>query len=133
MHVKRLATKLPSDTVEISHPSHNNYLIKEEPGHIYLNIVDMAHLSHEFTYPIISAAVNFMKDKIDTCQIIIHCNQGVSRSPALALVFLAKILNEISKESYDLAKDDFIELYPPYCPGIGVDNYLRKHWNDLNF
>lgn len=113
-------------------PNHPNYLIKECGNHLYLNMVDMNKLMHQFTEPIIKKAMGFMKDKVENNNILIHCNVGLSRSPALALVFLAKVSEEISNDSYDNAKKDFIKLYPSYQPGMGVDNYLREHWKDLN-
>ena len=112
-------------------PTHPNYLVKEDEKHIYLNIVDMDKLMHKFTGPIIKSAIEFIKKNIQNNNILIHCNVGLSRSPAIALVFLAKVSNEISDESYDDAKNDFLELYPAYQPGMGVDNYLRKHWDEL--
>lgn len=114
-------------------PNHPNYLIKENGKHLYLNMVDMDRLMDKFTRPIINKAMEFMRENIKDHNILIHCNVGLSRSPGLALVFLAKISKEISNDSYDEAKKDFIKLYPAYQPGRGVDDYLRKYWDELNF
>ncbi len=64
-------------------------------------------------------------------RILINCNQGESRAPSLALLFLAKYRNEISSESFDSAKLDFLRIYPYYQPGQGIQTYLREKWNDL--
>lgn len=113
--------------------SHENYLIKENEKHLYLNMVDMDRLMREFTEPIIKKAIEFIKNNIKKNKIFIHCNVGLSRSPALALIFLAKVSGEISDKSYDEAKNDFLKLYPSYQPGRGIDDYLRKQWNVFNF
>ena len=112
--------------------NHPNYLILERSNHLFLNMVDMdMRLSHEFTEPIVTAALDFIENHIDTKGILIHCNLAQSRSPALAMVFLAKRKSSISNETYPLAKEDFIKLYPNYTPGRGVESYLIKHWRDL--
>ncbi len=114
--------------------NHPNYLIKEVGNHLYLNMVDMnTPLMAKFTDPIIKLALIFIKSSIDNKKkVLIHCNLGLSRSPSLALVYLAKISKIINNASYDLAKFDFIKLYPAYSPGLGIDSYLRRYWEELN-
>ena len=117
---------------KILNQSHKNYLIKEEENHLYLNIIDNDKFDNRFAEPMIRKAIEFMKNNIKENNILIHCNVGLSRSPSIALVFLAKVSEEISNESYDDAKKDFLKLYPAYQPGLGVDNYLREYWEDLD-
>ena len=112
--------------------THSDYLIKEDEKHLYLNMVDNDIWIPKFIEPMIKKFIEFMKKNINN-NILIHCNVGLSRSPALALIFLAKVSKEIKNDSYDDAKKEFIQLYPAYQPGRGVDDYLRKYWNELNF
>ena len=112
--------------------NHPNYLILERDNHLFLNMVDMdQQLSHEFTEPIISAALKFIEENIQSKKVLIHCNLGQSRSPALALLFLAKRENVLSNENYQEAKEDFIRICPQYCPGRGIEIYLLNHWSQL--
>ncbi|OFX51315.1 MAG: hypothetical protein A2046_03985 [Bacteroidetes bacterium GWA2_30_7] len=112
--------------------NHPYYLILERGNHLFLNMVDMdVPLSHEFTEPIVTTALDFIDRNIATKKILIHCNLAQSRSPALALLFLAKRKGIINNESYQRAKEDFIKLYLNYNPGKGVESYLIKHWGDL--
>lgn len=112
--------------------NHPNYLIFEKEKHLYLNMVDMnMPLSHEFTEPIISTALDFIEIHIKSKKILIHCNLGYSRSPAIALLFLAKRKKNITNESYNKAKEDFTKKYANYNPGRGIDSYLNKYWNEL--
>ena len=39
-------------------PDHENYLIKEEGKHLYLNMVDMDSLMHRFAEPMIKKLLN---------------------------------------------------------------------------
>lgn len=112
--------------------THPNYLVNEKSNHLYLNMVDSNQIPSKFGEPMVAKAIEFIKNKIKENNILIHCNQGFSRSPALALVFLAKVSKEISNNSYDEAKNDFLQLYPTYNPGLGIDNYLRRYWEDLD-
>ncbi|VVB82724.1 Dual specificity phosphatase, catalytic domain [uncultured archaeon] len=130
------ACKIPCHQMAVGYKgslpkNHQNYLIKEDEKNLYLNMIDNDIWSPQFIAPMIKRYVEFMKKNIKN-NVLIHCNVGLSRSPALALIFLAKISKEISNDSYDDAKNDFLKLYPAYKPGYGVDDYLRKYWNDLN-
>ena len=68
--------------------THPNYLIFENGSHLFLNMVDMdIPLSHEFTEPIVTIALNFIEKQITTKNILVHCNLGQSRSPALVMLY----------------------------------------------
>ena len=91
----------------------------------------MARLSHKYTEPIVLAALNFIERNIGSKKVLIHCNRGQSRSPALALLFLAKRRKSICNDSYDVAKEEFIKLCPNYLPGMGVQSYLAQYWGAI--
>ena len=88
-------------------------------------------LSHFYTKPIIIKALNFIESSIKENNVLIHCNQGCSRAPSLALLYLAKRKGVIDNDSYQRAKDDFKKLGAFYTPGNGINIYLTKRWNDL--
>ena len=112
--------------------THPNYLIFERDNHLFLNMVDMdMPLSHEFTKPIVTVALNFMDKHITTKSILVHCNLGQSRSPALVMLFLAKRQQTISNDSFEDAKRDFVDIFPNCQFGSGVKTYLTNFWNDL--
>ncbi len=113
-------------------PTHPNYLTKETEDHLYLNMVDMtAPLSHKFTEPIITTAMNFIERNIKTKNVLIHCNLGMSRSPALALLFLAKKAKILPNTNYKDAKEEFVKLFPLYKPGRGIEIYLTEYWDEI--
>ena len=111
---------------------HPEYLVATRDSDLYLNIVDMDRkLSHDYTEPIVSAALDFIDENIESREVLIHCNKGQSRSPALAMLFLAKRREEISNTSYHQAKREFKDLYPQYRPGNGVEAYFSDYWDRL--
>lgn len=111
---------------------HPEYLIAPRETDLYLNIVDMERkLSHEYTEPIILAALDFIDDHLGSRQVLVHCNEGRSRSPSLAMLYLAKRAGVITDASYSEARSAFQELYPMYAPGRGIEAYLVDYWSDL--
>ena len=111
---------------------HPEYLTAQRDGDLYLNLVDMdRELSHEFTEPIVAAALDFVEEHHGEQPVLIHCNKGQSRSPALALLYLAKRAGEVPDSSYAEAREEFQELYPKFLPGFGVGTYLQNYWSEL--
>lgn len=112
--------------------NHPNYLVLEEETDLYLNMVDMDRKQqHQFMEPMISATLDFVEQHLNSKQILFHCNQGQSRSPCLAMLYLAKRANKISDKSYEQASIEFRELYPNFNPGRGIHLYLQDYWNQL--
>lgn len=87
-------------------------------------------LLSKYTNPIIKSALNFIRDHIKAEKILVHCNQGQSRSPSIGLVYLAQNGN-ISSTSYINAKKEFVKIYPEYLPGKGLELYLHKNWESV--
>jgi hypothetical protein len=63
--------------------------------------------------------------------ILIHCNEGLSRAPSLALLYMAKGLGAIPNDSYAAARKEFEKIYPEYRPGQGIQTYLTDNWGRL--
>lgn len=111
--------------------SHPNYLIFENNKHLVLNMVDMEQELHpKYTNPIMSAAMIFIEKYIEMNKILIHCNQGQSRSPSIALIYIAR-KSIINNESFSTAAKEFIQLYQYYQPGRGIAAYMNRNWNYL--
>ncbi|MBD8879833.1 hypothetical protein IHE49_05015 [Rhodanobacter sp. 7MK24] len=114
--------KLPS--------SHPNYLVFEQGSDLYLNIIDP---------PVPMFMPLLFKSFLDFSvmhwnggkKLIIHCNQGESRAPSLALLFLARSISAIDDSSYSSARNEFKTLYPRYQPGKGIETYFTQNWPKL--
>lgn len=109
---------------------HPEYLIAVRSDDLYLNMVDMDRLEHEFIDPILKAALDFIDQHSSKGgKITIHCNQGISRAPSIAMLYLAKREKSLPGESFDEAVEAFRVSYPRYEPGRGISDYLRGHWH----
>lgn len=109
--------------------NHPNYLIYEREYHLFLNMIDPNEPL--FMPPLFVASLDFIERHISKRKVLIHCNEGLSRSPSLALLYLAKRAKVINGKSYGAAVEDFIKLFPSYRPGRGIALYLHLHWKKL--
>lgn len=109
---------------------HENYLILEKASDLYLNIIDPP--VPMFPPELFSAFFSFGKRHWDAKKsLLIHCNQGESRAPSLGLLFIAKYLQLVRNDSYEVAREDFLKIYPAYNPGKGLKKYLTDNWAAL--
>jgi len=118
-----------SGTLPQDHPE---YLTARDDSDLYLNLSEMEReLSQEFTKPIITAALDFIEEYHGKQPVLVHSNEGRSRSPALVLLYLAKRAGEVPDASYDEAREEFQDLYPKFLPEFGVGTYLQNYWSEL--
>ena len=110
--------------------NHKYYLKYETKSDLYLNIIDP---------PIPLLKIETFKYFLDFVQriwyiekrdILIHCNQGKSRSPSLAILALA-YLEIIDNDSYKSARENFESYGIEYTPGKGIERFLSDHWLEL--
>ena len=123
-HVKAVGY---SGSLPSTHPS---YLVLEYPDDLFLNIIDPP--VPLFKPELFSAFLSFaMRKQEEGKSLLIHCNQGESRAPSLALLFMAKVTGAVSNDSYASARADFEKLFPGYRPGRGIATYLGARWDNL--
>lgn len=108
--------------------SHPHYLVYESGHHLYLNLIDPPQPL--FMIPSFTAFLEFVDRKIVDCDVLIHCNQGESRAPSLALLYMSKRLGTLPNESYDLAAQAF-QFRFPYRPGKGIQTWLTRNWDSI--
>ena len=108
-----------------------NYLGVEESRQLWLNLMD----SEEPAFRV-SSFQRFLafarRWHAAGKRLVIHDNKGKSRAPSLALLFLAKITEELPNTSYDDAYDGFERICPDYKPGAGIEQFLREHWKEID-
>lgn len=107
---------------------HQHYLAKRTPSALYLNLIDppvplfqRQSFQHFF---------DFTDSLAQDTHLHIHCNQGQSRAPSLALLIMAKRLNALPNDSYAAARAAFSHHYP-YAPGKGLSVFLQSEWHSL--
>ena len=76
-------------------------------------------------------ALDFIDRWYPTKDILINCDQGQSRSPTVALLYLTKRLGTLPGSSFDAARAEFQEIYPSYAPK-GIADFVSAHWDDIN-
>lgn len=107
--------------------NHPNYLYLDDGYNLYLNMID-PHVPL-FRIETFWVFLGFYGRHHRQRSVLIHCNQGMSRSPSLAMLALA-CLGEINTDSYELAMSDFSELCE--CePGKGIACFMSENWAEL--
>jgi hypothetical protein len=110
--------------------THPNYLVLERDPHLYLNMIDPP--IPLFKLSLFTSFLSFATRQLDRdIPTLIHCNQGESRAPTLALLLLSKKLGVISTESFESARYEFRDKFPAYAPGIGIQRFVTEHWSEL--
>lgn len=108
--------------------SHPNYFALQRKYHLYLNLIDppvplfMIESFHAF--------FGFVDYQIPDRPVLIHCNQGQSRAPSLALLYASKRLGIFPADTFADAAAAFRTRYN-YEPGAGIASWLTGHWSDL--
>jgi predicted protein tyrosine phosphatase len=107
---------------------HPEYLMAFRGDRLILNLVDVedpAYIRDE----IMDSSVIFIHEHLKAGQrVLVHCNQGMSRSPSIAMLYLATHTERLSRDSFEQAFTSFREMYPPFSPAGGVLGFLRKRW-----
>jgi hypothetical protein len=106
---------------------HPEYLVARRPGRIVLNLVDVADVRY-VAVEIVDAALEEIHANIATSRVLVHCNQGLSRSPSIAFLYLVKFTDGLSRRDLQSDLTQFIGLYPPYAPAQGMADFVRVNW-----
>lgn len=106
---------------------HPEYLIARRPGRLILNLVDVDDVRY-IGAEIVDAALAAIGENIQSSKVLVHCNQGASRSPTIAFLYLAKYTDTFRGLGYDEALAAFRAIYPPYNPARGMSDYARLNW-----
>lgn len=105
-----------------------HYIILERGNHLSLNWIDgPARYYESGGLSVFSLVLDFIQENTP---ILIHCDQGKSRSATLGLLYLAKRARSISNASFEAARDDFRIIYPDYQPA-GIADYVADNWKKI--
>jgi protein-tyrosine phosphatase len=107
--------------------SHEYYFVLETENNLFLNMVDTSVPLFDFS--LFEATVQFL-DKHSGTPTLIHCNQGISRSRTLALVYLA-VKGLIPNGSYDEAVYYYTETDKIKFPYRGIHHFVKQNWTTL--
>lgn len=97
-----------------------------EKNHLILNMVD-TDSPEFFRDEMINEAVAYAIEGLNKGKyVLIHCNQGESRAPSLAILVLRKM--GVFKGSFSKSVVLFHNIYPNYNPKSGIYKYVQIHW-----
>ena len=108
--------------------THPEYLIAWRNDRLILNLVDVDDPSY-ISPEIVDAALDAVRDNIQHSKILLHCNQGQSRSPSIALLYLLKHTDILGQKDMAAAIAAFRAIYPPFAPARGMAEYIRLNWH----
>ena len=110
--------------------NHPEYLIARRGNRLILNLVDAP--SPEYVpKDIIDAALEFIELSLQSDnKVLVHCNEGGSRSPGIGLLYLVKYTNHLPKNNFIEAENVFRSIYPAYNPKNGIRGFIMKNWGD---
>lgn len=108
--------------------NHSEYLIAKRDHRLILNLFDADDPKY-ITKEIIDAALEFIEESLSNDKkVLVHCNQGMSRSPGIVMLYLAQ-KGEISSKSFQQALNEFIKVYPRCNLASGIRGFLEQHWD----
>lgn len=110
-------------------PKGPEQLLARREQHLFLNMRDAEEPTFYSKEALIDPALAFMDEmRAKEANILIHCEQGLSRSPSLALLYLATRLGALPNASLAAAEEQFKTLYPNYSPGYGIWAHMQRNW-----
>lgn len=108
--------------------NHPEYLVARRDNRLILNMVD-ADNPLFFDIGMINQALDFIAEEYSIGRsVLIHCNQGESRGPSVALLYLTARACVLPTGSHAEAEQAFQLIYPAYAPKYGIREHLRINW-----
>lgn len=109
-----------------------NEVLVYEDNHLFVNWVDSADMKYfDFNNKGVEVFINildFIDKWITVKNVFVHCDEGISRSPTIAMMYLAKRRKEISCKDHIYAERDFSNIYEMYWAGKGIQDFVFKNW-----
>ncbi|MCA1458080.1 dual specificity protein phosphatase family protein [Bradyrhizobium sp. BRP22] len=107
---------------------HEEYLFAFRGDRLCLNLVDVDNVDY-VNKKVVEAGISFIGQQIaDSKKVLVHCNQGQSRGPGLALLYLGATEGMWASMHPADAMLRFTELYPMFSPANGMAEYVLKNW-----
>lgn len=109
---------------------HPEYLFARRDNRLALNLIDVADVRF-MPLDLWSAAMSFISEHYEQGRdVLVHCNQGGSRAPSVALLWMSQFYpwRDLSAEE---AEEQFRELYPAYNPAAGPRDFVRENWANM--
>ena len=107
---------------------HEEYLFAFRGDRLCLNLVDVDSIDY-VNKVLIEAALRFIGQSLDEGKkVLVHCNQGQSRGPSIALLYLGTVDPDFKGLGAADAMLKFQGIYPQYEPANGIAEDLIRNW-----
>jgi hypothetical protein len=106
---------------------HPEYLMAKREDKLILNLVDVDNPTY-ISKDIIDAAIEAIRENILLKKVLLHCNQGGSRSATIGLLYL-HLIDIISTNNFNEAEQQYLKLYPHYNPANGMRSFALNNWD----
>ncbi len=104
------------------------YLFAKRHNRLILNMID-ADDPRYIPAELVDTAIAFIAEQLeDGTKVLVHCNQGRSRSPAIGLLYLVSHTNLVPKACLEDAEIAYRRIYAPYFPAMGIRGYMLRNW-----
>lgn len=108
---------------------HPEYLMAKRDNRLILNLVDVENPAY-IAKEIMDEALQFIDQSLEAGKkVLVHCNQGMSRSPGIGLLYLAK-KGGINNASFQEALAEFEKIYPGINMAGGIRGFLEGNWGE---
>jgi predicted protein tyrosine phosphatase len=109
--------------------NHPEYLFARRGNRLILNLVDAPDARY-IPKELIDLAINTIQESLSQGKkILVHCNEGRSRSAGIGLLYLLAV-NDLDCTDFDDAEIKYRKKYPEYNPNKGVRDFLIDHWQE---
>lgn len=110
-------------------PKGNDYLAAKKGDRMALNFID-PHDPNFIPRAMIDKGLEYINTRLKAGdKVLVACNQGQSRGPTTAMLYLRSIGDLTG--SFIESERKFRTLCPDYDPGIGVRQFARSNWDSL--
>jgi len=105
------------------------YLFARRGNRLALNMIDPPK-SEWLPDAIWAKALEFIDEAKEAGKpCIVHCNQGQSRAPAIAMLWMGQPGRDLDDLPFNRALPRFCSAYyPEFLPGMGVYGWLETNW-----
>src|SRR5260370_12081140 len=95
---------------------HRDSLVAHRENRLMLCLLDLP-VSLFIKKAMIDQALDFIDEmRADGQKVMVHCVQGMSRSPSITLLYLPTRLHVLPADSFEAAENAFSQIYPRYRP-----------------
>jgi len=106
--------------------NHPEYLVAKRGKRLFLNLIDADDPAY-IPKQIIDTALHFIDKALKAeGRVLVHCNRGESRAPAIGFLYLLKHTHEIKADDFANAEAEFRKIYPGYTPARGMRTFVRR-------